>query len=530
MIGAALFVFTAITVAANQIHLVVPLAITVALIIAAMKGSMVAAVFMHLSHEKSWIYGALLLTVAFFIVLMFVPLVDDRGRYRHCCRLCSRAGDARRRTDQMSLRGVSSGLHRAVGRPGCVLRRVGDRPVSSRASAGVRGCRRCVARWRVRSGAVRNGISTEDPKLVGMRIRFHDIDAAWQCRATLLACPVCFGQNDSPLASAMNMGIFAMLVVTVGVLVAFASFFIHLIRRARLAESDWARRRIPIRRGERSLRAGRTRRSCLMLDYLGLPVAASAHAGEIDQMIVLVHWLMLVMFVGWGALLPVRAVPLPTRREPKASYSGAKGKFAKGRRWPSPSSRSVLLVFYAIPAWATRVRDFRRRAKPPSSESSASSSRGTCSTPAPTASSGGPTSSSCSADNPLGLDRNDPDAKDDITTINQLNVPVDRPVLVHLIEQGRHPQLRPLRDAREAGRGPRPFDSSLVHPEPRRRIRDRLLAALWSRPLPDAWLRHHPERGRLQQVDGGPGERAQEQQLSSLIDPHHSHNRCPRGR
>ena len=52
-----------------------PLAITVALIIASIKGSMVAAVFMHLSHEKRWIYGALLLTVAFFIVLMFVPLL-----------------------------------------------------------------------------------------------------------------------------------------------------------------------------------------------------------------------------------------------------------------------------------------------------------------------------------------------------------------------------------------------------------------------------------------------------------------------
>src|SRR5262249_38461661 len=37
-----------------------------------------------------------------------------------------------------------------------------------------------------------------------------------------------------------------------------------------------------------------------------------------------------------------------------------------------------------------------------------------------------------SPDNPLGLDRTDPAAKDDITTINQLNLPVDRPVLVHL--------------------------------------------------------------------------------------------------
>ena len=45
-IGVALLVFTVITVAVNQVHLAIPLAITVALIIATMKGSMVAAVFM----------------------------------------------------------------------------------------------------------------------------------------------------------------------------------------------------------------------------------------------------------------------------------------------------------------------------------------------------------------------------------------------------------------------------------------------------------------------------------------------------
>ena len=75
MIGAALLVFTGITVAANQFHFAVPLAITVALIIAITKGSMVAAVFMHLNHEKRWIYGALILTVVFFIVLMSVPFL-----------------------------------------------------------------------------------------------------------------------------------------------------------------------------------------------------------------------------------------------------------------------------------------------------------------------------------------------------------------------------------------------------------------------------------------------------------------------
>jgi caa(3)-type oxidase subunit IV len=74
-IGAALFVFTGITVAANQVHLAVPLAITVALIIATIKGSMVASVFMHLSNEKRWIYGALLLTLVFFLALMSIPSV-----------------------------------------------------------------------------------------------------------------------------------------------------------------------------------------------------------------------------------------------------------------------------------------------------------------------------------------------------------------------------------------------------------------------------------------------------------------------
>jgi caa(3)-type oxidase subunit IV len=77
MIGAALYVFTIITVAANQIHLAVPFAITLALIIASAKGSMVAAVFMHLNHEKRWVYGSLVLTVIFFMVLLFLPLFTD---------------------------------------------------------------------------------------------------------------------------------------------------------------------------------------------------------------------------------------------------------------------------------------------------------------------------------------------------------------------------------------------------------------------------------------------------------------------
>jgi hypothetical protein len=48
-----------------------------------------------------------------------------------------------------------------------------------------------------------------------------------------LACPVCFGNSDSPMAIATNMGIIAMIVVVAGMLGAFATFFIYLNRRAK---------------------------------------------------------------------------------------------------------------------------------------------------------------------------------------------------------------------------------------------------------------------------------------------------------
>ena len=60
-----------------------PLAITIALIIATMKGSMVAGVFMHLSHEKQLIYGALLLTAAFFFMLLFLPVLAHMDRVKY---------------------------------------------------------------------------------------------------------------------------------------------------------------------------------------------------------------------------------------------------------------------------------------------------------------------------------------------------------------------------------------------------------------------------------------------------------------
>jgi cytochrome c oxidase subunit 4 len=72
-----LMVMTVLTVAVSYFHMPVGLAILVALVIASFKGSLVASVFMHLSHERKVIYWVLLVTVIFFIVLMAIPSISQ---------------------------------------------------------------------------------------------------------------------------------------------------------------------------------------------------------------------------------------------------------------------------------------------------------------------------------------------------------------------------------------------------------------------------------------------------------------------
>lgn len=169
-----------------------------------------------------------------------------------------------------------------------------------------------------------------------------------------------------------------------------------------------------------------------MLNYLGLPIAASAHAGEIDQMIVLVHWLMLVLFVGWGIFFLFVLFRFRRGANPRASYTGAKGKISKGTEVGVAIIEALLLLFFAIPAWAKRVQQF-----PPDNEAVVVRVVGeqfawNVHYTGPDGKFGRTEVRRVAADNPLGLDRTDPDAKDDITTINQLVLPVNRPILVHL--------------------------------------------------------------------------------------------------
>ena len=162
------------------------------------------------------------------------------------------------------------------------------------------------------------------------------------------------------------------------------------------------------------------------------PKQASTHAAEVDQMTVLVHWLMLVLFVGWGLFFIFVLFRFRRGANPKASYTGAKGKISKGLEVAVALIEVLLLVFYAIPAWAKRVKAFPSESEAVVVRVVAEQFAWNIHYPGPDGKFGRTDIALVSADNPIGLDRRDPDAKDDITTINQLNLPIDRPVLVHL--------------------------------------------------------------------------------------------------
>jgi cytochrome c oxidase subunit 2 len=169
-----------------------------------------------------------------------------------------------------------------------------------------------------------------------------------------------------------------------------------------------------------------------MLELLGMPVQASTHAAELDHMTVLVHWLMLVMFVGWGLYYLFVLFKFRKSANPRASYAGAKGKISKGTEVAVAVIEVLLLVFYAIPAWAKRVKAFPSESEAVVVRVVGEQFAWNVHYPGPDGKFGRTDIKLVGADNPLGLDRRDPAAKDDITTINQLNLPVDRPVLVHL--------------------------------------------------------------------------------------------------
>ena len=169
-----------------------------------------------------------------------------------------------------------------------------------------------------------------------------------------------------------------------------------------------------------------------MEELLGLPINAAAHGPQIDGMIAEVHWMMLALLVGWSFFFLYTLYRFRSGKHQKADYQGAKNKTALYLPIGVGIFEGFLLVAFAFPLWTDRIATF------PSEEEStvvrvvAEQFAWNFHYPGRDGVFGLTDRSLVSPTNPVGLDRNDPYAKDDIVSINQFNMPVNKPVLVYL--------------------------------------------------------------------------------------------------
>ena len=172
-----------------------------------------------------------------------------------------------------------------------------------------------------------------------------------------------------------------------------------------------------------------------MWELLGLPPQASAHAADVDQLIVLLHWMMAILFVGWGAFFLYTLVRFRQSANPKADYAGVKSHNSSYLDVVLALVEAVLLIGFAIPAWATRVNELPAEGEATVVHVVAKQFEWHIHYPGPDGMFGRTAIELITPTNAIGLDRSDPAAADDLATINQFNMPVDKPVIVHLSTQ-----------------------------------------------------------------------------------------------
>ena len=164
-----------------------------------------------------------------------------------------------------------------------------------------------------------------------------------------------------------------------------------------------------------------------------IPEVASAHGAQLDNVNDLVHWLMLGLFIGWIAFFFFALFRFRASRNPRADYTGVKSHTSTYLEVGVAIAEAVLLIGFSIPLWADRVDE-----TPPEGESVVV--RVVAEQFAWNMHYAGADGVFGRTDinlidlesNPLGLDRDDPRSADDITTINQLHLPVNKPAVIHL--------------------------------------------------------------------------------------------------
>lgn len=171
-----------------------------------------------------------------------------------------------------------------------------------------------------------------------------------------------------------------------------------------------------------------------MGDLLGFPLLASEHGGTIDRVNILIHIIMLIIFVGWSVFFVYTLIRFRKSRNKKADYRGATSHTSSYLEGIVALVEVILLIGISIPFWATKIDAMPGpETNPLQLRVVAQQFAWNIHYPGPDGIFGRSTVTLVDeVNNPIGLDPDDPNGEDDITTINQLYLPVNRPIIVHL--------------------------------------------------------------------------------------------------
>jgi cytochrome c oxidase subunit 2 len=166
-----------------------------------------------------------------------------------------------------------------------------------------------------------------------------------------------------------------------------------------------------------------------------LPAAASSHAGALDGVLMSVHAHMLLIFVAWLALFLIALVKFRKGARPEPRASGISGKVAAIAIGLVIAGDVFILATQALPAWAARNEPPAGDIAPIEVRITAEQFAWNIHYPGPDRVFGRTRADLISASNPVGIDREDPAARDDIGILNVLMLPVYRTAVVQLMSR-----------------------------------------------------------------------------------------------
>ena len=163
---------------------------------------------------------------------------------------------------------------------------------------------------------------------------------------------------------------------------------------------------------------------------MGMPENASEHGYTIDHMLEFCHWFMLALAVGWSIFFVYTLWRFRAGRSPKADYYGVRTKASTHIEFMVVLIDVLLLIGFAIPLWSKRVLHFPMdavRVKVVGQQFAWNFHY-----PGPDGVFGRQDPALISSANSLGIDPADPYGKDDIVSVNEMHVPVNRNVILEI--------------------------------------------------------------------------------------------------